>query len=206
MGGRGSGRYWHTSNTTTIEATKRIDIRYMRRHGLLRPDWTGSLNWTRRGEPAGEISYTCHTDRIVFNCRYRSGDSDWEPVEQIIYFDRTPCHIGGERLWFRCPRCRRRCEVLCLPSKWIACRKCHRLPYQSQCDDHWGRLKSRQQKLEEMLFGPKRKRWRKAKRERLLAELEWVASAADEAFVLAAADLLDDDEMRRILVGKNGAA
>jgi hypothetical protein len=57
----------------------------------------------------------------------------------------------------------------------------------------------RQEKLEAMLWGDQRKWWRKPKRERLLAELDWVAGAADEAFVLAAANLLDDAELRRLL-------
>jgi hypothetical protein len=72
MGGRGSGRYCRWSNTTTLEEVKRIDIRYMRRQGLLRPNWTGSLTWTCRGEPAGDIRYACHADRIVFNYRFRA--------------------------------------------------------------------------------------------------------------------------------------
>lgn len=197
MGGRGSGSYCRWSNTVSIEEVKRIDIRYMRRNGMLRPGWAGSLTWTCGGEPAGDIRYTCHADRIVFNYRFRDG-GEWEPVEVVAYFDRTPCHIGGQRLWFRCPNCQRRCEVLCLPGKYPACRKCYSLPYRSQCEDRLGRLQRRQNKLEDMLWGDKRKWWRKAKRERLEAEYERVAGAADHALVLAAADLLGDDELRRI--------
>jgi len=199
MGGIGSGRYYHSSRTTTLEEVKRIDIRYMRRQGLLRPNRTGSLNWTYNGEPSGDIRYTCHADRIVFNYRFRSGGGDWEPVEQVVYFDRTPCHIGGDRLWFRCPYCNRRCEVLAIADKYPACRKCYRLPYRSQCEDRLGRLQMRQEKLEAMLWGDQRKWWRKPKRERLEAEWERIAIAADDAFALAAANLLGDDEMRRIL-------
>ena len=199
MGGRGSGNRWRSSSTLTLEDVKRIDIRYMRRHGLLKFGYTGSLSWTYNGEPAGDIRYACHADRIVFNYRFRSGGGDWEPVEQMVYFDRTPCHIGGDRLWFLCPCCQRRCEVLAIADKYPACRKCYRLPYRSQCEDRVGRLQMRQEKLEAMLWGDKRKWWRKAKRERLLNELEWVAGAADEAFILAAANLFGDEEMRRIL-------
>jgi hypothetical protein len=199
MGGHGSGRYCRWSNTTTLEEVKRIDIRYMRRQGLLRPNRTGSLNWTYNGEPAGDIRYSCHADRIVFNYRFRSGGGDWEPVEQVVYFDRTPCHIGGDRLWFRCPYCHRRCDVLAIADKYPACRKCYRLPYRSQCEDCLGRLQRRQEKLEAMLWGDKRKWWRKAKRERLEAEWERIAIAADDAFALAAANLLDDAELRRLL-------
>lgn len=199
MGGRGSGSYSRWSNTLTIEETKRIDIRFMRRNRMLRAGSTGSLTWTCNGEPAGDIRYTCHADRIVFNYRYRSGGSDWEPVAPVVYFEFTSCHIGGLRQWFTCPHCQRRCEVLCLADKWPACRKCYRLPYRSQCEDRTSRLQRRQSKLEAMLWGDKRKWWRKAKRERLEAEHERVAIAADRAFVLAAANLLSDEELRLML-------
>lgn len=198
MGGRGSGRYWHWSNATALESTQRIDIRYMRRHGLLKAGYGGRLSWNRNGEPCGSINYSCWQDRIVFN--YRHND---ELVEQTVYFDRTPCHIGGERAWFRCPYCHRRCEVLAIAGKYPACRKCYRLPYQSQLETPLGRLQRRQDKLEALLWGDKRKWWRKPKRERLEAEWERIAMAADDAFVLAAANMLGDDELRRLLQDRN---
>ena len=85
--------------------------------------------------------------------------------------------------------------MLALADKYPACRKCYRLPYQSQCEDAVSRLQRRQSKLE----ADRRKWWRKAKRERLEAEWQRIAIAADEAFALAAANFLGDDEMRRIL-------
>lgn len=194
MGGRGSGRYCHWSKTTALESTLRIDIRYMRKHGLLRSGWAGTLRWNCGGEPSGSIGYQTWGDHIVF--KYRHSD---EPVEQTVQLERTPCRFGGERTWFRCPYCRRRCEVLAIAGKYPACRKCYRLPYQSQCEDRLGRLQRRQDKLEAMLWGEKRKWWRKEKRERLMNEWEWIAGAADEAFILAAANLLGDAEMLRLL-------
>ena len=35
-----------------------------------------------------------------------------EQVDQVIPFDHTRCHFGGFRLWFLCPRCRRRVAIL----------------------------------------------------------------------------------------------
>src|SRR5664279_3396380 len=40
-------------------------------------------------------------------------------------------HFGGIRLWFECPRCRKRCGSLYAPKMHpvIACRDCHNLVY-----------------------------------------------------------------------------
>jgi hypothetical protein len=196
MGGRGSGRYCRWSNTTTIEETKRVDIRYMRRKGLLRPGTGGLLTWSRNGEQSGSVNYRSYADRVELSYRY-NGEPDLINVTVQICF--TPCRFGGDRQWFHCPHCHSRCEVLCLAGKYPACRKCYRLPYQSQLEDGLGRLQRRQNKLEEMLWGDKRKWWRKPKRERLEAEWERIAMAADEAFVLAAANLLGDADLRRLI-------
>jgi len=165
MGGRGSGRYYRSSNATTMEETKRVDIRYMRKRGMLRPGSSGQLTWSRCGEPSGSVNYRSFSDRVELS--YRFNDED-ETLRVPIRLSHTPCNIGGERAWFHCPACKRRCEVLCFGGRWPACRKCYRLPYQSQLEDQLGRLQRRHDKLEAILWGDKRKWWRKPKRGRLL--------------------------------------
>lgn len=46
----------------------------------------------------------------------------------------TPCYFGGQRWWFWCPACSRRCRILYLPfdESMFACRQCHRQTYPSQ--------------------------------------------------------------------------
>src|SRR5258707_5328773 len=34
-----------------------------------------------------------------------------EPRAQLVAFDRVPAHLGGRRLYLRCPNCARRCDV-----------------------------------------------------------------------------------------------
>ncbi len=53
-----------------------------------------------------------------------------------IALDWTPCNFGGERVWFLCPDCDRRCGVL-YPD---TCRTCARLHYASE---HEGTLDRR---------------------------------------------------------------
>ena len=40
----------------------------------------------------------------------------------------TPCNLGGERIWFKCSRCERRCAIL-YAAPHFACRTCHGLRY-----------------------------------------------------------------------------
>ena len=46
-------------------------------------------------------------------------------------FTSTPCHFGGERLWFQCPTpgCHRRAAKLYLGARVFACRRCYNLAY-----------------------------------------------------------------------------
>ena len=49
MGGLGSG-YWDRWDTKdTVEQCHRIDIRYLKQQGLLKPGYSGWLRWSRGG-------------------------------------------------------------------------------------------------------------------------------------------------------------
>ena len=54
-----------------------------------------------------------------------------EDTEDFIKIVRTPLHFGGSRPWFICPCCEKRFAILYGGNSY-ACRKCHRLKYQSQ--------------------------------------------------------------------------
>lgn len=152
MGGSGSGNRYRWNKQTTLDDVKRIDIRYMKRRGMLKAGWGGSLNWTRCGEPSGEINYLCYNDHLQLNFRYREHGGDWQSMEQRITFDRTSCNYGGERLWFLCPRCSKRVGLLCCDGPLFLCRHCYQLPYASQQQGRMDRLIDQKHKLGEQLF------------------------------------------------------
>ncbi|MFT6386812.1 MAG: hypothetical protein ACJAUP_000180 [Cellvibrionaceae bacterium] len=60
MGGIGSGNWYRWNTQTTVEQTRRIDIRYMHKNKLLKPYTRGSLSWSQGGEPNGNINYIVH--------------------------------------------------------------------------------------------------------------------------------------------------
>jgi hypothetical protein len=152
MGGKGSGTWYRGCTKTTTEETKRIDIRYMRKQGLLKLNTTGSLKWTCHGEPSGDIRYTCFSDHLKLNFRYREYGGEWGPIEQRVPFDRTPCHYGGERLWFRCPHCNKRVAVLYGYEIRFLCRHCYQIPYSSQQEGYMNNVISQKHKLGERIF------------------------------------------------------
>jgi len=190
MGGLGSGYWdrWGTKDTT--EQCHRVDIRYLKREGLLKPGYFGSLTWSRGGEETGSIRYRIEQNRMVLLYRHRPYGHEWEDVEESVYFDRTPCHYGGERRWFICPiaGCGRRVGVLYGAGKYFACRHCYDLGYESQREDRYGRAIRRQHKIIERLGGdisdyfypdkPKGMHWKTY--DRLIAEAQYYEQMTEE--------------------------
>lgn len=150
MGGFGSGN--HGMQQTT-ETCKRIDIRWLKRKGLLNQVRTGQLNWKQNGTNVGSIGYSMKQNQIELKYRFQEAFSnDWEDVDQTIYFQSTPCNYGGERKWFTCPRCNGRSAVLYGVQKYFFCRKCCNLPYQSQLQSPIDRVIAKKHQLGEQIF------------------------------------------------------
>lgn len=150
MGGSGSGRHGWGGKTTT-ESQRRIDIRWMKRQGYFRAGTMGNLTWSSRGEQTGLLGFSMVEKGMVLNYRYRINGGEWEPVEQTIAFDRTPCNYGGHRTWFLCPRCGKRIAILYGAGKFFLCRHCYDLAYGSQQETTGDRLMRKQRKIRERL-------------------------------------------------------
>lgn len=152
MGGIGSGSWFRWDKKTTTEEVHRVDIRYMRNQGLLHwPGYTGSLSWSRRGEQTGSIRFRVEQDRLVLMYRYRSHGEEWQDVEEHVWFDRTPCNYGGERLWFLCPHCGKRVAVLYGAGIRFLCRHCYALPFGSQNETYIDRMMRKARKIRRRL-------------------------------------------------------
>jgi hypothetical protein len=52
-------------------------------------------------------------------------------VNLVVYLDWSHCHLGGQRVWFRCPVCNRRVALI-YRAGLFACRHCLNLAYASQ--------------------------------------------------------------------------
>lgn len=153
MGGYGSGP---RSNKPATSEAKRVDIRYLRKHGLLRPGSAGSLNWTSRDEPSGSIRYRVEQngETLVLDYRVREPGSEWDQMAVAVPIESVPCRYGGGRQYFCCPNrgCNHRCEVLFSFGVYFVCRKCCGYLYPSQKGDKLDKLREARDKLGARIF------------------------------------------------------
>jgi hypothetical protein len=134
MGGWGSGR---RGGYDTTEGYRRLDVRKLQRESVLNRRYSFNWQWLRKNEVIGFISIRPADDRITLSYKHRTGGhGEWTPVEYEVEIERTRCHFGGERVWFRCPAvsCKRRVAILygLYGAKYFVCRQCYRLAYPSQ--------------------------------------------------------------------------
>lgn len=126
MGRWGSGSYYRMKDgKSTVESSLPLDVRRLKRKGCLTPGSVFSWQWSRNGNVRASIGITVHEDYLLLQYIHKKT----EDITQWIYFDRTPCNYGGERIWFRCPSCDRRCAVVYGAGRYFACRKCYNLGY-----------------------------------------------------------------------------
>lgn len=127
--GNTNRRYsWTTSDLQVL------DVRHLQREGTLTEGCTRQWRWWRTGGPT--LHEACiqaqHTHVTIAHACPRNAGKE---VTYSIPLERTPCNLGGHRVWWRCPMvgCGRRVAVLYgYKGAYFACRHCHNLNYKSQ--------------------------------------------------------------------------
>jgi hypothetical protein len=141
------GSYRTGKNTT--DGYRSIDVRNSARQGYLQPGESFSLHWNQLGVRVASAQGHASANVVVLSDRQRLHGSDqWEQTDYLIHLVRTPCHYGGERVWFLCPArgCSRRVAIL-YGGNIFACRHCYRLAYQSQRAQRYQRALSHAQAI-----------------------------------------------------------
>ncbi|MDB5929063.1 MAG: hypothetical protein JWR60_770 [Polaromonas sp.] len=149
MGNSSSGNHGGKRTTSDMLA---LDVRKLQRDGLLKPERSVSLTWSRNGKPEATIDFQVHTDRVTLDYRQRDRGGEWEAMKYPVRLAFTPCTYGGQRAWWLCPAvgCGRRVAVL-YGGKVFACRHCHRLVYKSQRETPTDRAYRRANNLRDRL-------------------------------------------------------
>jgi hypothetical protein len=128
-----------------------LGVRWCKRRGYLRPGWSGILEWLRRGERFASVTMSAGFDLVTLQYKGRRY-GEWQDMHYHIAVEWTPCHLGGERAWFRCPARDRRAAILYIGGN-TACRQCRQLVYPSQREQPHGRALLKAQGIHEKLGG-----------------------------------------------------
>jgi hypothetical protein len=122
----------------TVEGTRSLDVMKLVGAGFLNGRQSGGWQWTYRDGSTASVLVTGGRDIVTLDYRVKSPGEDWQPVNQRIPIQWTPCRFGGERPWFVCDvlakgvYCGRRVIKLYGAGKFFACRRCYRLTYEMQ--------------------------------------------------------------------------
>jgi hypothetical protein len=138
---------WFGSTRRVAESSLPVNIRELKRKGLLIPGRWITFKWSRNGQVHSSIGASVYDDKIVLQYTYQKKEN----VEQPIRFAWTRCNFGGKRIWFVCPYCGRRCAVIYSCGKYFACRICGNVAYRTQNETHRERLFTKAEKLREKI-------------------------------------------------------
>ena len=103
----------HTFPTLYNEALQ-IDISKLKGWGYFKPKQikSGTLTWSRNGNPTGSISIQVNTksEQPYIELDYKYGD---EPRNYKVYLTSTPSNLNRGKIWyFLCPQTKKRCRKL----------------------------------------------------------------------------------------------
>ena len=103
----------HTFPTLYNEALQ-IHISKLKGWGYLDPEQikSGTLNWSRNGNPTGSISIQVNTksEQLYIELDYKYRD---EPRNYKVYLTSTPSNLNKGEIWyFICPQTKKRCRKL----------------------------------------------------------------------------------------------
>jgi hypothetical protein len=125
-----------------------LDIRKLTRKGLLVPGSSFSWQWTVNDRKVAGINIRVDLPSVVLSYFMKSSG---EIVEQWVQTQTSPCHLGGQRHWFTCPKCDKRVAILYAPGRYFACRQCGDLAYATQKQGAGGRASTRVNKIRKRL-------------------------------------------------------
>lgn len=151
MGGINSGRR-RSIHRGAVEQFPAIDLRILRRAGLLRPGECtyDTLHWQNQAPKV--------LSARIFIDLSDTGDASMRivgagTVNQRVAIECVPCPYGGVRCYFLCPVEGIRCQQLFLADGQFASRKAHRLTYASQSEDDLSRVRRKANRLRRRVEG-----------------------------------------------------
>ena len=165
-----------------------------RRIGLTSVGSSGDISWARSQSSAivatASVGYVLQEGGLRLHYTHTRRGAAPQRINEVIPIVRTATRFGGQRHWFECPACSRRCRLI-YGGSHFRCRHCHGARYASQYEGLALRISRRRwrirQKLEQLAgkkwpfgfddgFPPKPRRMRWAEYDRLEALDEALAA------------------------------
>lgn len=196
MGGYGSGG-WNGTGRPLYGQTSPLAVNRVAKAGGLESGarLTWLWTWTNGQESTiGIIGHGRYEGVTLAYQHYPYSGCEPVPVRIMVRVEWTPCHFGGERVWWLCPSCGRRCLKLYGWAGRHACRACQRIGYATQQEKRRDRIQSRANRIRKKLggepgverFPPRPKGMHRRTYQRYFDEL----LAADDAFYRECAALM----------------
>ena len=128
-----------------------IDVRWLKRQGLLVPETSHSIHRTERGQLREIMKVHARKQSLIIDRPHPKG----ERQACSIALESTDCNLGGTRPWFRCPSpfCDQRVAILYLAEQ-LKCRKCLGLIYATQNEGRIARMARRADQIRVQLGWP----------------------------------------------------
>jgi hypothetical protein len=132
----------------TTDDTLSLDIRVLQRSAQLRRYWSRSVHWTN-GHSKSSVGLTVH-DGMFATISYADGTGGSHL--EVLDITWTRPNFGGERPWWKCPKCCRRCAIVyTLGMNPFVCRLCASLTYVTAQTDGFTRATRKSLELQKRL-------------------------------------------------------
>lgn len=130
MGGFGSGSQGRRAIAENLPG---LDVREVQKRGLLMPGTAFRWFWKTRVERIASIDLVVRSrEEVTLGYTWRDRKREkGETINERVDLDWTPCHYGGERVWFKCPRCGKRVAILWGRRRFL-CRGCNEVAYATE--------------------------------------------------------------------------
>lgn len=155
MGGIGSGAR-RTTHIGNVEGMAALDIRILRRRGILRPGecTCDTMQWSIGGLSASSVRLRVDLSDIERGGVIAiTGEMPDGAIRQHVAIEMVPSPFGGHRCFFICPVMRQRCEVLYYAAGRFGSRAAQRLSYAVQGMNELSRVRRKVAKLRSCLCG-----------------------------------------------------
>jgi hypothetical protein len=117
---------------------------------MLTPGRYSTLTWSVGGQQIASATLAAQQDGVRLNYHTENANGARVDVNELVTFAYTPTRFGGQRQWFRCLKCYRRCRKI-YGGRYFRCRRCYRLRYASQSEDAAQRALNRARKIAKRL-------------------------------------------------------